>query len=82
MKAALSFLAIILRASSKLPAKEDLGNKPKEIKEKIRQTCLENYGTENPFSSEEIKLKISRTFLQRYGVDHSSKSQEIHRKQL
>lgn len=42
----------------------------KEIKEKIKNTCLENYGVENPFQSKEVKEKIKNTCLEKYGVEN------------
>ena len=38
-----------------------------EIREKVRQTCLERYGATNVFASEYAKKKIKETKLDRYG---------------
>ncbi len=45
-----------------------------KTKEKKKQTCLENYGVENPSQSEEIKEKKKQTCLENYGVSVPSKS--------
>jgi hypothetical protein len=37
-----------------------------EVKAKIRKTCLEKYGCENPKSNEDIKKKALATFYERY----------------
>lgn len=39
-----------------------------EKKEKSKQTCLEKYGVENPFSSKEIRKKSKQTCLEKYGT--------------
>lgn len=45
-------------------------------KERIRNTCLEIYGVDNPAKSEEVKKKIVETFRSRYGVDHAMQLEE------
>lgn len=40
------------------------------VKKKLRDTCLERYGVENPRSSKEVKDKIKKTTREIYGVDH------------
>ena len=46
-------------------------------KEKVKQTCIERYGVENPFKSREFKDKSKQTCIERYGVEHPSQSQEF-----
>ena len=48
-----------------------------EIKEKIKQTCLEKNGVENPAQTEEVQQRMKQTLLERYGVEHPMKSEEI-----
>ena len=40
-----------------------------DVKDKIKKTCLERYGVENPLSNEEVKQKVINTNLERYGVE-------------
>lgn len=47
---------------------------------KIKQTCLEKYGVENPFASEEIKEKIYQTNMEKYGVKIPTQNPEIQAK--
>ena len=55
-------------------------NNNKEIleyrKNKMKQTCLEKYGTENPMQNEDVKNKIKNTFLNKYGVEYAGQIQE------
>ena len=44
---------------------------------KIHQTCLERYGSINPFSNKEIQQKLQKTIRERYGVDNVSQSSLI-----
>jgi hypothetical protein len=46
-------------------------------KEKAKQTNLERYGAENPFSSKIIKEKIKKTNLKKYGVDNPNQNKDI-----
>ena len=39
------------------------------VKEKIKQTCMERYGYENPTQVPQIKDKIKETFKEKYGVE-------------
>jgi hypothetical protein len=61
-----------------------------EIKDKKRETCLKNYGVDNPMKSKEVKdslnlimksqevrNKIKETCLKKYGVDNHMKAQEV-----
>lgn len=56
-------------------------NNSKETRDKVKNTCLEKYGVENPFQSTEIKEKSKRTSLEKYGVEFPSKSELIKQKQ-
>lgn len=47
----------------------------KEIRKKIRKTCLEKYGVDNPYKSEEIKLKITKILLEKYGISNPMESE-------
>ena len=51
-----------------------------EAKEHRKQTNIDRYGTENPFSSEIIKEKIKKTNVERYGVDNPSKCDSVKEK--
>lgn len=42
--------------------------KGKEIKEKVKQTCLKKYGVENPSQLNEIKIQKENTCLRNYGT--------------
>lgn len=55
-------------------------NKSKEVKEKIKQTNIERYGTENPMQSQIIKEKIKQTNLEKYGVENTLQSKIIREK--
>ena len=52
-----------------------------EIKEKIKQTCLEKYGVDNPAKSKIVQEKYKRTCLKKYGVDNYFKT-DIFKKQF
>ena len=47
-----------------------------EIKQKIKQTCLEKYGVNSPLKSEKIRNKGKQTCLEKYGVDNPAKLEE------
>lgn len=53
-----------------------------EVIEKIKQTCLDRYGVENPFQVNEFKQKTKQTNLDRYGVENPSFSKEIRQKRV
>ena len=40
-----------------------------EIKQKIKETCLENYGVEHPSQSEEIKNKFPLKYRSNVVID-------------
>ena len=52
----------------------------KEVQEKSKATCLENYGVENVFQNEEIKEKMKAMCLEKYGVENAMQSKEIKEK--
>ena len=45
--------------------------------EKVKQTCIEKYGVENPLQSQEVKDRSKQTCMERYGVPYSLQSQEV-----
>ena len=47
-----------------------------EIKQKIKQTCLEKYGVDSPLKSDKIRNKSKQTCLEKYGVDNPAKLEE------
>ena len=55
----------------------------KEIKlEKMKKTCLEKFGVENPMKNAEIKEKAKKTNQSKYGGNSPSNSKEIRDKQI
>lgn len=40
-------------------------------------TCVERFGTENPFASEQCKEKMRTTWKEKYGVEHARSSDEV-----
>ena len=53
----------------------------KEVREKIKKTSLERYGTENPIQCEYVREKTKKTNLERYGVEHVLQCKSISNKQ-
>ena len=51
-----------------------------DVQNKIRQTCLEKYGVDNPFKSKEMQNKIKQTNLEKYGFEHAMQSKQIQQK--
>ena len=51
-----------------------------EIKQKIKQTCLEKYGVDNYNKTKESKEKIKQTCLEKYGVEYFWQSAECKEK--
>lgn len=49
-------------------------------KQKVRETCVEKYGVDNPNKSSKIRAKAKETCIEKYGVDNPSKSNEIKKK--
>ena len=65
----------------KLRGKGNLGKKlSKETKQKMKQTCIDKYGVDNPFKSKEVQEKIKQTNLEKYGVEIASQSETIKEK--
>ncbi len=60
----------------------DCYNKDKGVIEKRKQTCLEKYGSENPFGSKEIREKIKKINVERYGYTSPLKNKDIKEKLL
>ena len=48
-----------------------------ECKNKIKQTCLEKYGTEHPGQNELVKEKRKKTCLDKYGTEYTFQNEEI-----
>ncbi len=53
-----------------------------KFKEKQTETCLRNYGVENPSKSVEIKVKKNLTFLKKYNMHPLSKGSPIRERGL
>ena len=51
-----------------------------EVKEKNRDTCMQNYGVPYVLQSEEVKEKSRDTCMQNYGVPYASQSEEFKQK--
>ena len=51
-----------------------------EIKQKIKQTCLDKYGVDNYNKTKESKEKIKQTCLEKYGVEYFWQSDECKEK--
>ena len=50
-------------------------NKTSEVRNKIKQTCLERYGVEHNWQSEQSKQSSKQTCLERYGVEYTFQSE-------
>ena len=59
---------------------EYLKNHKFEKIQKYKETCLKNYGVDNPQKSKIINEKTKQTCLEKYGVDNVWKSDEIKNK--
>lgn len=57
-----------------------MGAGSKTIKQKVKDTCMERYGTESYIQTQEFRIKSHETLLKKYGVDHISKSDDIKEK--
>lgn len=53
-----------------------------EVREKVKRTNLERYGTENPAQSEIIKEKMRNTNIQRLGVPYPVSNSDVFNKQI
>jgi G:T-mismatch repair DNA endonuclease (very short patch repair protein) len=51
--------------------------KQESVRDKYKQTCLENYGVSNVSKSDKIKEKKKKTFIENYGVDNIFKTNEF-----
>lgn len=49
-------------------------------KEKIKQTCLDKYGVDNPLKCQTVKDKKKKTCMEKYGVEYPSQSNLIKEK--
>ena len=47
-----------------------------QIKDKVKQTCLDKYGVEYSLQAQEIKDKSKEHFMKTYGVKNASQVQE------
>ena len=52
---------------------------PKKKQDRIKKTCLEKYGVDNPFKFSKFQEKKKQTFLLHYGVENPFESEEIKR---
>lgn len=48
--------------------------------ERVKQTCLEKYGVDNPQKSKQIKDKTRQTCLKKYGVEYALSSKQVRKK--
>ena len=55
-------------------------NKDLEYRSRIRKTCLEKYGVDNPQKNDDIKEKRKQMCLEKYGVDNPQKNDDIKEK--
>ena len=44
---------------------------------RLKETCIQKYGVDNPMKSDEVKNKLKKSLIQKYGVDHYSKTDEF-----
>lgn len=70
-----------LREKGKKTKLEKYGDENYTNREKAMQTCIDNYGVDNPFKSEIVKDRIRQTNLERYGVENVTQNLEIRNKQ-
>jgi hypothetical protein len=56
------------------------GKKTDAYKAKVKKTCLEKYGVENPAQSDVVKDKMKSTVVERYGVEHASQNSIVKEK--
>ena len=52
----------------------------KEVRNKIKQTCLQIYGVDSPAKSKEVQAKIRQTCINKYGTDCTLKAPKIKNK--
>lgn len=70
------------KEKAKHTKKEKYGNENYNNIEKIKQTCLDKYGTSCSLGNIEVKAKRNKTNRERYGVDYPLQSKEIHDKTI
>jgi hypothetical protein len=51
-----------------------------EVQDKLKKSCMDHYGVDNPMKSKEVIDKISKTFQDRYDVDFYVQSEEFKEK--
>ena len=51
----------------------------KEVQEKVKQTCIEIYGCENPMQNKDIQEKVKQTNLKNYNTEYTFQSKEFKR---
>lgn len=72
-------------AKTKAARKEFSTNNPmhsKKVRKKLRATCLEKYGVENPATLPATVAKIRKTCLRRYGVENGGLLLKYKRKRI
>lgn len=52
----------------------------KAVREKIKKTNLEKYGSENPMGNSEVRQKVKKTNLERYGTENPGASEKVKKK--
>lgn len=50
------------------------------LQKRVKETCIERYGVENPAQAPEVQARISATCLERFGVPSTVQSAEIQEK--
>ena len=45
-------------------------------KQKLKETCLQKYGVDNPMKSDIVQKSLKKSLLDKYGVDHYSKTDD------
>ena len=56
--------------------------KTQKYQEKIKKTCIEKYGVDNPSKSKEIKEKKKQTFIKNFGYENNFCNPEIREKAI
>jgi len=52
----------------------------KETQDKMKITCVKNFGVENSFKSKKIQEKIKQTHIKNYGVEYPNQSEQVKEK--
>lgn len=63
----MTFKQTIVNAKS---CSHQCSGKNQERREKIKRTCIEKYGCDNPWKNKEIQEKRKNTFIEKYGVEN------------